>query len=140
VWPGVAITRSVGFIHALRTSAGSHERLAVIDHGRKIAEDTPAGLKRRMGADRVEVVASESADLPEIRGIVESVADGEATVDEVKLAVSAAVGEPVTALTSAVTAIRDKQIDIADIGLRRPTLDEAFLELIGTNETREDAR
>jgi ABC-2 type transport system ATP-binding protein len=42
------------------------------------------------------------------------------------------VKEPVAALTAAATALQDKHLTVADIGLRRPTLDEAFLELIGT--------
>ena len=108
------------------------DRIAVIDHGRNIVEDTPAGLKRRMGADRLEVVAADPADLSAVAGVVAPLADGEVTTDETAAAVSAPVAEPVAALTAAATAVRDKNLTVADIGLRRPTLDEAFLELVGT--------
>ncbi|GAA1686044.1 daunorubicin resistance protein DrrA family ABC transporter ATP-binding protein [Glycomyces endophyticus] len=110
------------------------DRIAVIDHGRNLVDDTPAGLKRRMGADRLEIVAADPADLPALERITAAVADGEVTVDEGGPTVSAAVKDPVAALTAAATAVRDEAITVADIGLRRPTLDEAFLELVGRTE------
>ncbi|HEU5128673.1 MAG TPA: ATP-binding cassette domain-containing protein [Glycomyces sp.] len=116
------------------------DRIAVIDHGRNIVEDTPMGLKRRMGADRLEIVAADPADLPALAGIVAALASGETTTDETATAVSAPVAEPVAALTAAATAVQEKRLDVADIGLRRPTLDEAFLELIGTTGTKEGDR
>jgi ABC-2 type transport system ATP-binding protein len=113
------------------------DRIAVIDHGRNLVDDTPAGLKRRMGADRLEIVAADPVDLPALRDVVAALADGETTVDEGASSVSAPVKEPVAALTAAATAVRDRAITVADIGLRRPTLDEAFLELIGTAKKEE---
>ncbi|THV41531.1 ATP-binding cassette domain-containing protein [Glycomyces buryatensis] len=110
------------------------DRIAVIDHGRNIVEDTPMGLKRQMGADRLEIVAAEPDDLAALRGIVERIADGDIVVDEAAASVSAPVKDPVPALTAAATALQDKQIAVADLGLRRPTLDEAFLELIGDTD------
>ncbi|MEU6858269.1 ATP-binding cassette domain-containing protein [Glycomyces sp. NPDC046736] len=112
------------------------DRIAVIDHGRNLVDDTPAGLKRRMGHDRLEIVAADTADLEALHGIVAAVADGEIAADETASSVSAPVKESVAALTAAATAVRDRGLTVADIGLRRPTLDEAFLELIGT-ETKE---
>ncbi|WP_199044273.1 ATP-binding cassette domain-containing protein [Glycomyces salinus] len=112
------------------------DRIVVIDHGRRVVEDTPAGLKRRMGADRLELVAADPADLDALRGILEPLADGEIAADETAGSVSAPVAEPVAALTTAATAIRDKRIEVADLGLRRPTLDEAFLELIDKEDRK----
>ncbi|WP_205328200.1 ATP-binding cassette domain-containing protein [Glycomyces sp. YM15] len=108
------------------------DRIAVIDHGRNLVDDTPAGLKRRMGHDRLEIVAADPSDLPVLQGIIAAVADGDTAIDEGASSVSAPVKESVAALTAAATSLRDKQLTVADIGLRRPTLDEAFLELIGT--------
>ncbi|WP_026931545.1 daunorubicin resistance protein DrrA family ABC transporter ATP-binding protein [Glycomyces tenuis] len=113
------------------------DRISVIDHGRNIAEDTPMGLKRRMGADRLEIVAADPVDLPALRSIVDAVAGGGAKVDETSGSVSAPVRNPVEALTAAANAVQDKKLDVADIGLRRPTLDEAFLELIGEPTEKE---
>ncbi|MEU6248077.1 ATP-binding cassette domain-containing protein [Glycomyces sp. NPDC047010] len=108
------------------------DRIAVIDHGRNLVDDTPAGLKRRMGADRLEIVAADPADLPALQAIAAKVADGDVAVGAAS--VSAAVKEPVAALTAAATAVQDAGLVVADIGLRRPTLDEAFLDLIGDKE------
>lgn len=106
------------------------DRIAVIDNGRKITDDTPQGLKRAMGSDRLEVVASDPADLSLVAGVVEKAAvDGEVTVDEAELSVSAAVSAGVDALTEVTATLREQSITVADVGLRRPTLDEAFLHL-----------
>ncbi|THV26998.1 ATP-binding cassette domain-containing protein [Glycomyces paridis] len=112
------------------------DRIAVIDHGRNLVDDTPAGLKRRMGADRLEIVAADPADLSALADIVAAVAEGEVVTDEGASSVAAPVKEPVAALTAAATAVRDRALTVADIGLRRPTLDEAFLELIGEGTTK----
>lgn len=106
------------------------DRIAVIDNGRKITDDTPQGLKRAMGSDRLEVVASDPDDLSLVAGVVEKAAvDGEVTVDEAELSVSAAVSAGVDALTEVTATLREQSITVADVGLRRPTLDEAFLHL-----------
>lgn len=110
------------------------DRIAVIDHGRNLVDDTPAGLKRRMGADRLEIIAADPADLPALREIIAAVADGDTVVDEGASSVAAPVKDPVPALTAAATAVRDRRLTVADIGLRRPTLDEAFLELINKED------
>jgi len=110
------------------------DRIAVIDHGRNLIDDTPAGLKRRMGADRLEIVAADPSDLPVLQEIIAAVAAGETALDEGASSVSAPVADPVAALTAAATAVQDKRITVADIGLRRPTLDEAFLELIAKED------
>jgi ABC-2 type transport system ATP-binding protein len=118
------------------------DRIAVIDHGRNLVDDTPDGLKRRIGHERLEVVATEPADLPVIRELADRVAGGGtvATVDEARLAVSVAVSNGVPALTEVAGRLRDRQIIVADLGLRRPTLDEAFLHLTGAAGPREPAR
>ncbi|MQM25748.1 ATP-binding cassette domain-containing protein [Glycomyces albidus] len=113
------------------------DRIAVIDHGRNLVDDTPAGLKRRMGADRLEIVAADPADLPALERVVAAVAEGDVVADEAGPSVSAPVKDPVAALTAAATALQDQKIAAADIGLRRPTLDEAFLELIGGTDQKE---
>lgn len=109
------------------------DRIGVIDHGRNVVEDTPDGLKRRIGNERLEIVASEPDDLPAITELANKVAsDGkESTVDDTGLAVSVVVADGVRALTEVAAELRDRGIAVADLGLRRPTLDEAFLHLTG---------
>ncbi|MDG4860106.1 ATP-binding cassette domain-containing protein, partial [Streptomyces sp. T-3] len=51
-------------------------RITVIDQGRAIADDTPDGLKNRVGGDRIEVVAAEPADLARVAEVVARVCRG----------------------------------------------------------------
>ncbi|MEN2421246.1 ATP-binding cassette domain-containing protein [Streptomyces rimosus] len=109
------------------------DRIAVIDHGRTVAEDTPDGLKQGIGGDRVQVVLRAAAELPRAAGIVARVAaDGAAPdTDVAERRVGAPVAHGVAALTEVARALQDAGIGVADIGLRRPTLDEVFLRLTG---------
>ncbi|SDT58577.1 ATP-binding cassette domain-containing protein [Jiangella sp. DSM 45060] len=106
-------------------------RVAVIDHGRAIADDTPAALKRRVGGDQLEVVLEEAVDLPVALQAVTRVASGEPEVDEELRRVAAPVERRVAALTEVARTLQDEGIGVEDIGLRRPTLDEVFLRLTG---------
>jgi ABC-2 type transport system ATP-binding protein len=109
------------------------DRIAVIDQGRNLVEDSPDGLKRRIGNERLEIVATEPDHLAMIAGLVAKVAGDqrEATVDESSLSVNVAVADGVRALTEVAAELRQQSIPVADLGLRRPTLDEAFLRLTG---------
>ncbi|MFJ8926295.1 ATP-binding cassette domain-containing protein [Streptomyces sp. NPDC102364] len=105
-------------------------RITVIDHGRAIADDTPEGLKRSVGGDRVEVVLAESVDLPRAAKILAR-SGVEPVVDEEALRVHAPVADRVAALTDAARALQDEGVAVEDIGLRRPSLDDVFLQLTG---------
>ncbi|KOU02150.1 ABC transporter [Streptomyces sp. NRRL F-5755] len=109
------------------------DRIAVIDHGRTVAEDTPDGLKQGIGGDRIHVVVRDATELPRTARIVARVAaDGAAPdTDVAERRVGAPVADGVAALTEVARALQDAGIGVADIGLRRPTLDEVFLRLTG---------
>ncbi|TDC65393.1 ATP-binding cassette domain-containing protein [Actinomadura sp. GC306] len=109
--------------------------ISVIDHGRVIAEGAPDRLKERLGGDRIEVVLDDPGTLSAAAGIVGRVASGEVEVDTEALRVGAPVTGRAAALTEAVRALDEAGVAVADIGLRRPTLDEVFLHL-----TENDAR
>jgi len=109
------------------------DRISVIDQGRNLVDDTPAGLKRRIGNERLEAVASQPADLPALAALVATVASNgaEPAVDQERLSVTVAVTDGVRALTEIAARLREQGLALADLGLRRPTLDEAFLTLTG---------
>ncbi|WP_436500400.1 ATP-binding cassette domain-containing protein [Actinokineospora sp. HUAS TT18] len=106
-------------------------RVAVIDRGRTIADDTPDVLKHDIGGDRIEVVVREAADVPKAANVVARVATAEPTVDVDQRTVQAPVADRVAALTDVVRTLADAGVRVEDIGLRRPTLDEVFLRLTG---------
>ncbi|MFJ2744209.1 ATP-binding cassette domain-containing protein [Streptomyces sp. NPDC087440] len=105
--------------------------ITVIDQGRAIADDTPDGLKRTVGGDRIEVVAEQAADLPEVLRVVAAVAEVAPEHEEVERKVHAQVRDRVTALTEVARTLQDRGIAVEDISLRRPSLDDVFLTLTG---------
>ncbi|MFC4013119.1 ATP-binding cassette domain-containing protein [Nonomuraea purpurea] len=104
-------------------------RISVIDAGRVVAEGTPAELKAEVGGDRLDVVIRDPARLHEAAEIVGRAASGPAEADRDTRHVSAPVRERVRALTEALAALSDAGIEAEDVALRRPTLDEVFLNL-----------
>ncbi|WP_243719298.1 ATP-binding cassette domain-containing protein [Actinomadura sp. KC06] len=112
--------------------------VSVIDHGRVIAEGAPDALKARLGGDRIEVVLDDPASLTAAAEIIGRVASGEVDVDTEALRVGAPVTGRAAVLTEAVRTLDDAGLRVADIGLRRPTLDEVFLHLTGGTENTED--
>ncbi|WP_250030010.1 ATP-binding cassette domain-containing protein [Paractinoplanes maris] len=112
------------------------DRVCVVDTGRVVAEGTPDELKAAIGADRLEVVIREHDRLPDAVALLERIGPVEADPDTRRLRV--AVTDRVAALVRAAQALRDAAITVDDLGVRRPTLDEAFLSLTGhrTEETR----
>ena len=105
--------------------------ISVVDHGRVIASGSPAELKSQLGGDRLDVVLHDIADLPRAAEVLAKVSGTEPETDADNRRLSAPVTDPLTALGEAVHALRDADLAVEDIGLRRPTLDEVFLHLTG---------
>jgi ABC-2 type transport system ATP-binding protein len=114
-------------------------RISVIDAGRVVAEGSPDELKAMTGGDRVEVVVRDVAALTRAARIVASICGAEPAVDPEVRRLSVPVADRVAGLVDVVRALDDAGIAVEDIGLRRATLDEAFLHLTGhrSDEARE---
>jgi ABC-2 type transport system ATP-binding protein len=106
-------------------------KIVVIDAGRTIAEGSPDELKARVGGDRVEVVVAEPATLDAVAAVAERATGAVPDVDRDADRVSVAVSARAAGLADVVRALDDADIVVADIGLRRPTLDDVFLRLTG---------
>jgi ABC-2 type transport system ATP-binding protein len=118
--------------HYLDEADKLSDRIAVIDRGRTVIEDTPAGLKRAIGGDRIEVVVTDPADLPAAAKLLAEVSNGaEPQVDSDELRVHAPATDRVHAVAEVARRVQEAGIDVQDLGLRRPTLDEVFLQLTG---------
>ncbi|MEU8370339.1 ATP-binding cassette domain-containing protein [Micromonospora tulbaghiae] len=109
------------------------DRVCVIDTGRVVAEGTPERLKARIGADRLELVVHDAADLPAAAAVVERATGATATVDTDLRRVDAPVADRIAVLTAVLRALDDAGIAVEDVLVRRPTLDEAFLRLTGVH-------
>ncbi len=104
------------------------DRIGVIDRGRLIDEGTSDELKDRLGGNVVEVHVT-GDDRATAAGALTAVAGGELIIESHALVIPAVDGA--RTLTAAVRALDDAGIELQDIGLRRPTLDDVFLTLTG---------
>ena len=107
------------------------EEIVVIDHGRVIAQGTSDTLKDQVGGDRLEVVVENPAQVDEAAQALRSVATGEVTVNRADHRVVAPVVGGSLTLVDAVRSLDAAHVAIADVVLRRPTLDDVFLSLTG---------
>ena len=104
--------------------------IVVIDRGQAIARGTADELKSQVGGDRIEVVAADTTRVGEVVTILSKVASGEVIRSE-RSASAAVSGVGADQLLSVLTEVRAAGIEVLDVGLRRPTLDDVFLELTG---------
>lgn len=107
------------------------DRISVVDNGRAIAEGTADQLKAEVGGDRVDVVVRDPGQLASAARLF----GDEATVDEDRRLVSVPAADRMATLAGAVQALTAAGIEAEDIVVRRPTLNEVFLEL--TQRTKE---
>ena len=113
------------------------DRISVMDAGRVVAEGTADELKSMIGGDRIEVVVRDVDHLAAAAAIIGRVGVAEPEVDPETRRVSAPVADRIRALTDVVRTLHEEGIAAEDIGLRRPTLDEAFLHLTGHQTEKE---
>lgn len=105
------------------------DRVIVIDHGRVIADGTPLQLKDRSGAASLVVTVSRPEDVDQSVDILSSrIADLHVDRDARRIT---APSEGVSALAGIAAAFTDAGIELDDIGLQRPSLDDVFLSLTG---------
>ncbi len=108
------------------------DRIAVIDVGRVIAEGTPTELKMRVGGEVLAIRVADRARVGEAAGAVLGLGPGGGAVDNSTGEITVPVGDQGPAiLTEAVRRLDAAGIVLADIALRRPTLDDVFLALTG---------
>jgi ABC-2 type transport system ATP-binding protein len=105
------------------------DRVAVIDHGRLIAEGTPDELKDRLGGERLEVRLEDAADAQAAVHALEPMSDEPPSCEDGLIRVS--VRRRRGAIVEAVRRLSEAGVGVDDLALRRPTLDDVFLALTG---------
>ena len=106
-------------------------RIVVLDSGSVIAEGTADELKQRLGGDTLEARVADASELERAAALLAGLADMQPRVDPEQQRVSV----PTTGGTSLLVAVgrrfEDEGIALADLGFRRPSLDDVFLALTG---------
>ncbi len=115
--------------------------IIVIDHGRIVASGTPDGLKRQVGGEAIDLVLTDRGQLPAASDALRTRLGLDVSPSEERaggLSVTAPEGS--ATLIAVVRLLDELNVTIADIGLRRPTLDDVFLRLTGqSTEADEEA-
>jgi ABC-2 type transport system ATP-binding protein len=106
-------------------------RVVIVDHGRTIAHGTPAELKRRIGGSVLDVHTHRADHLPAVAEALGRLDGGRAQVDEATRRVTVALDGAGDDLTAALRSLAAVGVEIDDLALRQPTLDEVFLALTG---------
>ncbi len=114
------------------------DRIAVIDHGRVVAEGTSAELKASIGSGVLHVRLKDAADRTKAVAILAAGLGAEAQGEGDPRAISVQLPDPDRAPAALAELIR-AGIGIADFSLGQPSLDEVFLALTGRPATSDDS-
>src|SRR5690349_10816277 len=117
------------------------DRIAVIDRGKVIAEGTGNELKDRVGGQILEVELSSVGQRDRAQAVLAGVGCGEPQPDERPDRLTLpAPRDGLQLVEEAAAGLRRAQIGVTDIGLRRPTLDDVFLQLTGAPPSENGGR
>jgi ABC-2 type transport system ATP-binding protein len=111
------------------------DRIAVIDHGRVVAEGTPRELKAAVGKATLHLQLADEKDTAEAVRITQSVLKVKASTPEPTL-VTAPMADP-ELVTDLLVSLREARIHLATVSMQEPTLDEVFLALTGDGKQAE---
>ena len=109
------------------------DSIVVVDHGRVVATGTADDLKRRIGISYCTVSPVNPADLPKVLAALVDFEDAQA--DEVANTVSVLAPNGVATLSEVFRRVDQLDVELEDISLRKPSLDEVFLHLTGSVTT-----
>jgi len=106
------------------------DRIAVIDHGKVIAEGTSSELKASIGGGALHVRVKDPAERDRAEGMLARSLGEEIHRESDPTALSARVDDP-SRVSQALTDLTGAGIELSDFSLGQPSLDEVFLELTG---------
>lgn len=107
------------------------DNIAVIDEGRVIAQGTSDELKLLVGGQRVEVTVHDVADIDKARSVLARHVTGDITSGADTRTLVGPVENAAKTLQKVLKDLADAGVELNDAGMRRPTLDDVFLQLTG---------
>jgi ABC-2 type transport system ATP-binding protein len=115
-------------------------KIVVLDQGNVIAKGTSNELKSQVGGDRIEIVVESAQDVSKAAIAIAEFGSAPAITEDLTKTILLPVACGSTAIVNIVRMLDENNISIADIALRRPTLDDVFLSLTGhVTENNEEA-
>ena len=114
-------------------------RIAVVDAGRVIAEGTSDELKQRVGGDRIEVAVARDGDLGRAVEVARRHLASDVSIDPHQRRLSGPSRGGTRELATLVREFDAAGIEITDLQLHRPSLDDVFLTLTGHQAEAENA-
>jgi ABC-2 type transport system ATP-binding protein len=105
--------------------------IVIIDHGQAIARGSADALKEQAGGQRLEVVLAHPEQMDQAEPIVQQFGEGAVQRDERRGRLYTPVSASDGLLAKVVLALDEQNIAINDLGVRKPTLDDVFLQLTG---------
>ncbi len=106
------------------------DRIAIVDHGKVIAEGTSGELKAKVGAGTLRVRLTDPADRPTARRLLTDTLGETVSLDPDPATLSAAAPDAERA-ASALAALAAAGIGVVEMALGQPSLDQVFLALTG---------
>ncbi|MEV6363672.1 ATP-binding cassette domain-containing protein [Nocardia asteroides] len=107
------------------------DAIAVIDHGKVIARGTADELKAMVGGDRIELTVATPDQLAPAQQVLTGLADGEIHLEPGLRRITVPVADGSQDLVTAIGRLTEHKVQINDVALRRPSLDDVFLTLTG---------
>src|SRR4051812_35867822 len=107
------------------------DQIVIIDHGRVVAAGTPAELKRRIGGSVIDVQVRSDDELAAVAEVLGRIRPAGAQVDAQARRVSVSVPPGGDGLMTAIRCVQEANVEVDEIALRQPNLDEVFLALTG---------
>lgn len=115
--------------HYLDEADALCDRILVIDHGEIVASDTPEALKQQVAGDLIEVIVASADQVAPTAARLTALAGADAEVAD--RTVSVRVPRAGTELPGLLRSLDTDGVVLESIEVRRPTLDDVFLELTG---------
>jgi len=111
------------------------DKIAVINHGKVIAENTPANLKSEIGGEVIELNIEDKTKLGAASNAIKGFGTAEPTLDIALGQIILPIKNGTKVLINVMRTLDDLHIEISDVVVRKPTLDEVFLKLTGRTAT-----